>query len=326
MRRIFEYHPVYGYRFVPNLKARIQHEGGGYLLKTNSLGFRSFHEFVEKKSKPFRVLVFGDSFTAGDGVSNGKRFTDLIEKSLPDVEVYNFGMPGTGPGQHHLIYQDYFRNIDHDLVVIAPLVENVQRVASRFRYYDDDDGNQICYAKPYYSLEKGKLCLRHVPPQKGPVDETALSNEDAEKVNKVMRFPLLNKVLSKTNTMALAHKIWGRDPYPEYHDSNHSDWQLMKTILKEWIQKSPSRALLIPLPFYVHIEDLHSSEHYHARFKELSVETGCLFHDPISDLKKAPISERRKYRFKVDVHPSALGHKAIADSLIPVIARALGSE
>lgn len=29
MRQFYEYHPEVGYRFIPNLRARIPHEGGG---------------------------------------------------------------------------------------------------------------------------------------------------------------------------------------------------------------------------------------------------------------------------------------------------------
>lgn len=73
-RQIFEYHPVIGYRFIPGITARVPHESGGYLIKANQAGFRSDHEVTrEKPSGVFTVLLFGDSFTAGDGVSNQYR-------------------------------------------------------------------------------------------------------------------------------------------------------------------------------------------------------------------------------------------------------------
>ena len=51
-RQIFEYNDVLGYRFIPNIKARIQHESGGYLLRTNDCGFRCEHDFfVQKKTQ-----------------------------------------------------------------------------------------------------------------------------------------------------------------------------------------------------------------------------------------------------------------------------------
>ena len=39
-RQLFEYHPAFGFRFIPNLKARVEHEAGGYLVRSNKSGFR----------------------------------------------------------------------------------------------------------------------------------------------------------------------------------------------------------------------------------------------------------------------------------------------
>ena len=39
-RQLLKYDPIIGYRFIPNLKARVPHEGGGYLIRTNEYGFR----------------------------------------------------------------------------------------------------------------------------------------------------------------------------------------------------------------------------------------------------------------------------------------------
>ena len=82
MRQLYEYHPIIGFRFVPGLKARVSHEGGGYLVRTNETGFRSNYEFAsERNGAARRILLFGDSFTAGEGVSNGQRYSDFLEGS-----------------------------------------------------------------------------------------------------------------------------------------------------------------------------------------------------------------------------------------------------
>ncbi|MDH3213224.1 MAG: hypothetical protein OEM05_12130, partial [Myxococcales bacterium] len=82
-RQLFEYHPTFAYRFIPGLKARVDHEGGGYLLRTNEQGFRCRHNFEsEKPEDVYRVLLFGDSYTAGDGVSNKDRFGDVLETMI----------------------------------------------------------------------------------------------------------------------------------------------------------------------------------------------------------------------------------------------------
>ena len=64
LRQIFEYHPVIGHRFIPNVKARVPHEGGGYLVQANEAGFRSNRPFLREREPGYRrVLLFGDSFT-----------------------------------------------------------------------------------------------------------------------------------------------------------------------------------------------------------------------------------------------------------------------
>src|SRR5579864_4794286 len=100
----FEYDPDIGYRFVPQLKTRVMSGDGGYLVRTNSVGFRSEREFERGDSNGHRLLVFGDSFTAGDGVSNANRYTDILETLLPPLEVHNFGLPGSGTDQQFIVY------------------------------------------------------------------------------------------------------------------------------------------------------------------------------------------------------------------------------
>mgnify|MGYP001020673440 CR=1 FL=1 len=86
-RQIFCYNKKIGHQFIPNLRARIINENGGYYVQTNSMGFRSNIEFKNEKNNKPRILFFGDSNTAADGVSNKERFSDLVGKYF-DAEVY----------------------------------------------------------------------------------------------------------------------------------------------------------------------------------------------------------------------------------------------
>ena len=102
------YHPRIGLTFTPSFKGRLPHESGGYLLRSNAAGFRSEHEFaVERAPGVFRVLLFGDSQTAGLGVSNRQRFGDLLEKSIPGLEIFNFAIDGIGIDQEYLAYLEH---------------------------------------------------------------------------------------------------------------------------------------------------------------------------------------------------------------------------
>ena len=122
--QLFQHHPVIGYTFIPNLKTRIEHESGGYLVRTNAAAFRSEHEFSNPKTNgKCRVLLFGDSFTAGDAVSNKHRFGDVLETLIPDIEVYNFGLSGTGTDQHYLVWHEIANKFEYDVVVIVAQVD-----------------------------------------------------------------------------------------------------------------------------------------------------------------------------------------------------------
>ncbi len=324
MRQLFEYHPVIGYRFIPGLKARVPHEGGGYLIRVNQSGFRCRHEFVPAKlPERRRLLLFGDSFTAGDGVSDGKRYGDLLEQMIPGLEVYNLALPGTGPDQHYLAYQEYAAGLDHDLLVLAVLVENLLRVKARYRIYQDDRGERVCYAKPYFELSGGGLALRQVPPPKDPLKESELPKELQHTVDRGGRYYGVRRLLKKLKLQSLAQRISRYQPFPEYNRPDDPDWLLLRAILARWITSHRGRVLLVPIPFYQYVEETSDPAAYQARFRELAAAAGCLYHDPLPDLRGYPGDERRAFRFASDPHLTAAGHQALARSLAPVIARAL---
>ncbi len=66
------------------------------LYSVNSHGLRDREHSYEKPPGITRFAVFGDSFTFGEGIPYGKRFTDIAEENLPGTEILNFGYPGAG--------------------------------------------------------------------------------------------------------------------------------------------------------------------------------------------------------------------------------------
>jgi carbamoyltransferase len=318
---------VIGYRFVPNLKARVPFDGGGYLTRTNDAGFRSERAFARARTNGMRrVLLFGDSYSAADGVSNPNRYSDLVEQSVANLEVYNFALPGTGTDQQYLVWRELAAGIEHDLVVIAIFVENIRRVAARYRVYFDDAGKKVVYAKPYYTLANGELALHHVPPQRQPVDVATLSAEDRAGVDEGGRFALLRQVATAIGAKEFLQRHTHYQPLPEYDSADVPAWQLMRAILAKWIGEiGASRALLMPLPLHHYVEELADAAPYQARFAELARDLGCALHDPLPDLLRYSAEERRRFRFEKDPHPTPEGHRAIAASLQPVLERMLPS-
>jgi hypothetical protein len=97
----------------------------GHKFKTNYLGFREKNFEGKKPPNTFRILVFGDSYTYGAGVSEDHRFTNLLEGFLNKkggakrYEVLNFGVAGYNTDQERDLMEAMLRWIECDLVVIG---------------------------------------------------------------------------------------------------------------------------------------------------------------------------------------------------------------
>lgn len=329
MRQLYEYHPVVGYRFIPNLKARIPHEGGGYLVHVNEQGFRSNRPFVKEAAPGVRrVLFFGDSFTAGDAVSNHQRYSDLLEARLSNaldgpVETYNFGLSSTGTDQQYLAWREFAQGVEHDVLVIAVFVENIRRVAAHYRPHRDADGQERIYAKPYFTLDGERLQLHNVPPRATPYEMEELSAAEQNVVDKGGRFAFLRKVVNAVGAKDAVQRLTRYQPLPAYDTPDTPDWRLMRAILSEWVRAAPRPVVLMPLPLPQHLDQSCDPGPYQARFAELAAELKCTLHDPLPALLNYGAKERRGFRWEIDIHFTPEGHRALAESLAPVLERLL---
>jgi carbamoyltransferase len=324
-RELFQYDPVIGFRFIADLKTRVPHEGGGYLLRTNSQGFRSDRQFVAEKSPvKTRVLVFGDSYTAGDGVSNGCRYPDLLEKDSDAFEVYNYGLPGTGTDQHYLTWLHFARDIAADVVVIAVQVENIRRVAARYREFVDAEGKKYLYAKPWFELTShGSLELHGVPVPPERLTESSLPAGELKKADRGGDWALVRKAIRTIAPAAkeMIQRATKPDPLPAYQSPDNSEWQLLRAILLHWIAQITQSVILMPLPLYHFIEEFADAVPYQARFAELARDARnangktIVLHDPLPGILTLPLAQRRNFRFEHDPHPTTDAHAFYAQSL-----------
>ncbi len=322
----FRYHPVIGHTFAPGLRTRAPHEGGGYLLCANAMGLRSDREYTaEKAPGTYRVLLFGDSFTVGDGVSNAKRDGDVLEAGTPGLEVYNFGISGSGTDQQYLAYRELARGIEHDLVVVAIWVENIARiVASTMKFAAPTETGYRLFARPYFTREDdGSLALRQVPVPADPIDPASLAAGDAPYPSGAPSRGRLRDLVYRLGPRAsrLARRVTGAYPDWQYQRADEPSWLLMRAILERWAAESSAPLLVVPLLLAQHMDEVASPSGYRARFAELERPPALAVHDPLPDLLRYPRATRRGFRFPVDVHPTAAGHRALADSLAPAIRR-----
>ena len=318
-RQLFEYHPVIGYKFVPGIKARVPHEGGGYLLRTNQAGFRCRHEFhVRKEPGRFRILLFGDSYTAGDGVSDPQRYGDVLEEFLPQTEVFNFGLSGTGVDQQYLIWREFGSRLEHDLVVIGVLVENIRRIVAHYRPYLTAAGENVILAKPYFVLSKdGRLELRHVPVPKDPVTLEALTPDERRTVDRGGELVLLRRIVNAMGPRVKdqVQRLMRYQPLPGYDRADHPDWRLMEAILRTWLAETRTPVIVFPVPLYQYVEGTASAAAYQQRFRGLEDAPRIRVHDPLPDLLRHTPAERRAFRFEHDCHLTPAAHRVLAQSL-----------
>jgi carbamoyltransferase len=336
-RMLMRYHPVLGHLFVPNLRARLPNDEGGYFLVTNSDGFRSDIDFEKGKSGRPRILMFGDSYTAGDLVPNEDRYSDVLARLL-DADVYNFGLSGSGTDQHLLIYQQYAREVDADLVVICVQIDSIQRIqVSHRESLDRITRQRVLAPKPYFTLEQGRLVLNHVPvprerPAVGSVNPETLS-ETRELRERDWRQSLLSQWRDKTNRLSVpppfktvaarmkseAYRLSGVQPYPDFSSWDTPGWQLMKAILEEFVSEvAPRPVLIVPIPtweFYRHA----ASPVYQSFFNKLADparQTHVL--DVSTPLLSLPWSTRQKLAFSVG-HFTAFGHDTVGHMMAAAI-------
>lgn len=313
-KRLMQYDPVLGFRFAPGLKVRIPHEGGGYLVKTNRDGFRCDHNVTPTTSKARRVLVFGDSYTAGDGVSNGKRYSDILEQNLDNTEVLNFGLSGSGTDQQYLTFRQYADSLAYDAVVISVLVENIKRNVAKDREWSDREGESICVPKPWFEISTpGELTLKGVPvPPPFKRDSSAVSHGAAEQLRLGAR-KMVNKL--GPDFKDRLQKMMRFQPLPEFGSADNYSWKLMQAILAQWVSEISVPTMIAVFPVYQYVEETAGYGDVRKRFDELAERTKVPIYHVLDDLLTYPVQDRRSFRFRRDDHPTPLAHKLVGEAM-----------
>ncbi|OUU25010.1 MAG: hypothetical protein CBB97_10525 [Candidatus Endolissoclinum sp. TMED37] len=308
-RDIMIHEARWGYKFQPNINARIMHDGGGFLIETNEDGFRCSRQ-LNKDTENKKILIFGDSYTAGDGVSNSARFSNKLNDRLKNFDIYNFGLSGSGTDQQLIIFDNFREKINHDLVLVVVQVENIKRNVLRKRVWTDRYGRKINVPKPWYELGKNlSLNLKGVPvPKPNLPGET---QEDGGYLNRLTDW--LNKKQPKFKK--LLQKIFKFQPLPEYNSEQSAEWKLLKRILIEFKSKSKKPIYFIVYPTYQYIDSTASYNKIRKRFENLSKEHDIKCLHLIDCFHKLSKEKRSTLWFQNDHHPTRLAHEITSEAI-----------
>ena len=330
-RMVFQYHPRIGHIYVPGLNARIPSETGGYLIRTNSDGFRSDLEFEQRRRGRPRILFLGDSFTAGDGCDNAQRFPELVGEAL-DAEVYNYGLSGSGTDQQLLIFKEFASKVDADLLVLCIVVHNIDRIAISHREsIDRVSGKRILVPKPYFTLENGDLHLHHVPvPLQRPHLDTVTDDRfrigdqrptwlqrALEAYRHDPRFATLRRLAGDPETELAIRtrsqvlRLSRFQPHPDYESADSGGWRLMKALVGEFATGGLP-VLILPIPtYYFYLYEL--APIYQELYEGLA-DPAKQIHvtDLTSPLRALPLPERLVVTLRQNGHFSQEGNRRIA--------------
>lgn len=331
-RMLIQHDSDVGHRFVPNLRARVPNENGGYFVVTNSSGFRSDIEFQNAKTGKSRILMFGDSYTAGDNVSNADRYSDKLA-AMSGAEVFNYGVSGTGTDQNLLIARKFAKDVEADVAVICVYIDSFHRIQVSHRpAIDRVTGNQVMVPKPYFELADGQLVLNQVPV---PIERLQASDSSDKEHNKradvwlnrlhsvYENVPGLKQlreselVSDKASRLITEfRRVRGQHPYPDILSNDTPGWLLMKAILEEFIAElQPLPVVIFPIPtrdFY----EIGMEPVYQSLFEQLDdPANGVHVGDVSTQLISLPYEQRTKLTHQVGGHFTAMANEIVAKSM-----------
>ena len=135
----------------------------GHRVENNRYGFRERDFETPKPPGTYRVMVLGDSFTWGTGLSVNERYTAVAEKLLNSTpsrwnfEVLNFGVPGYATTQERDLLRDHISVVDPNLVVVGFCFNDPQPnfFVGRTRLRASEMGVYVAHVQEY--LRKARL-------------------------------------------------------------------------------------------------------------------------------------------------------------------------
>lgn len=132
---VSQWDPYVGFTNIPGLTGYSATSDYVMHVTINSRGLRDREFDYAKPRNVFRIGLFGDSFTFGEGVQNDETYAKILERLLNapprsgpgpgmTIEVLNFGVGKTGTSHQLAFFQKEGTKYQLDLVVLGFLARN----------------------------------------------------------------------------------------------------------------------------------------------------------------------------------------------------------
>jgi lysophospholipase L1-like esterase len=307
------YDPEIRYVNVPNQRGWID---DGFVTM-NSRGFRGRETDVPKPRGRFRIVTVGDSLTLGWGVGDEETFSARLEQFLhekfPDrnLDVVNLGVGGYDTRQEVTLLKRHVDELEPDLVVIGFYSNDVPDSIDDDRALADA-GTRVVAANP----QRGQVL--HMNPAPDSSWETALRKSRAAYTigRALKRFAKKGEWGSSRFSIEL-DLLQGKDS-PELDQA----WAGIEKRLGDLRALAASRFAvdILVLPCREQVAGQYPTAKYQSRVRDIADRLGFAVIDPLPALiaSRRPVSD---LFIPYDRnHPSAAGHRIIADTVSHYIA------
>lgn len=275
------------------------------IYKTNSKGLRDKeYSYIKPKNK-IRILAFGDSYTFGEGVEYGKRFTDIPENHYSNLEIINFGSPGWGIDKELVLFAAEGLKYSPDYVIIFINLLDVNRYSTNI-------------------LRNDVIVLEHVVSQK-PVNDPstlflskddALFYRDSSPILKKSQFlNYLNYQITliklKRNLEKQDKEIWGKIAEGSVENNKNEAINIQKRVemiilkFNEICKENNIKLIIIKIDSYGNLDYI------------AHLDSNILYYDLTDGLKQE--SKRYKLNFKYDGHYNKKTHNYIGRKVIEIL-------
>lgn len=266
----------------------LTHEVKGYGTITYTTDRYGFRVFALGHTGKIKIFVIGDSYTAGQTVSDGETYYEVLGRESGNVELLAYGGGGYGTLQEFMILDQYIDEIRPDMILWQFCSNDIINNSVELESASFVNNNQM--TRPYY--EDGRIEWLFPTQHRGWLDGILKSSY-------LLRFLNIRCNIFVSERIGSIEDEWSPE-HPLYRKSIQTTSELMGLV--------KNRAGKVPVvAFSVDAEDL---------FEEICRRNGIAFIRGVS----AAVSQAKSSGHTVDgtpydAHWNALGH-AIAGKVI----------
>lgn len=162
-KNLFSYDLEVGYKFSPDLYLNVVSrwpDMSDYLLRTDSRGYRNDLKTTRNEgySQTLTNVFAGCSFTAGDGVSNSQRFSNLYS-----THSLNLAIPGSCFRQQLIVLIKELSGKRVHNLFLTPFIGCIYRMMDQSRTFKASS-LQCTFYKPFLTKDVHGYTIQQAPP------------------------------------------------------------------------------------------------------------------------------------------------------------------